>query len=77
MRNRQSLPIRIQTVYKLTTREQEVVAHIRAGTTSTAAIAAALNIKQNTAKAHIQNIMRKLGVKRRRHIVARLEASNG
>jgi DNA-binding CsgD family transcriptional regulator len=60
-------------MHNLTARELEIVAHIRAGTTSTAAIAAALNIKQNTAKAHIQNIMRKLGVTRRRHIVARLD----
>jgi two-component system response regulator DevR len=61
-------------MHNLTAREKEVVALLRQGTTNSAAIADALSIKQNTAKAHIQNIMRKLGVTRRRHIVARLEA---
>jgi DNA-binding CsgD family transcriptional regulator len=66
----------IHIMQQLTARELEVVAQLRNGTTKTAAIAAALNIRKATVDTHINNILRKLGVKRRRHIVARLEADH-
>ena len=62
---------RLRSEYRLTAREIGV-AHFLAIGKSTLEIADAMRISSHTARHHTENVMRKLGVRRRAEVGARL-----